>query len=144
MRAHFIRKALELAILQRAAPLWDAAASTQAHAILACQQRLVGSADVAEFYKQDVLFHQWLARVAGVSGVWRAIQSAKAHLDRVHRLAVPVGDRMSGVCIEHAAILAALDAGDREEALAALEAHLDTVFETIERLTGQHSGYFEH
>ena len=141
---HFIRKALELAILQRAAPLWDAAASTQAHAILACQQRLVGSADVAEFYKQDVLFHQWLARVAGVSGVWRAIQSAKAHLDRVHRLAVPVGDRMSGVCIEHAAILAALDAGDREEALAALEAHLDTVFETIERLTGQHSGYFEH
>ena len=52
---------------------------------------------------QDVLFHQWLARVAGVSGVWRAIQSAKAHLDRVHRLAVPVGGRMSGVCIEHAA-----------------------------------------
>lgn len=141
---HFIRKALELAILERAAPLWNADASAQAHAILACQRRLIGSADLAEFHKQDILFHQWLARVAGVSGVWRAIQSAKAHLDRVHRLAVPVDGRMSGVCVEHAAVLAALDAGDRKGALTALEAHLDTVFASIERLIGQHGGYFEH
>ncbi|WP_159712066.1 GntR family transcriptional regulator [Geminicoccus flavidas] len=139
---HFIRKALEVAILEKAAGAWTAAASAEAHAVLAEHEALGSQGDVQDFMRLDVMFHQCFARAAGAEGVWRPIQHAKAHLDRLHRLGFPQNDRMKAVAAEHRAILEAFEAKDLPLARRRLIQHLDVIIGMLDELRRQHPGYF--
>ncbi len=140
---HFIRKALEIAILEKAATMWTPAASQEARAVLAEHEALGDLDDVGAFFRVDVMFHQCFARAAEVEGVWRPIQHAKAHLDRLHRLGFPVNDRMKTVAVEHRAILDAFEAGDLDVARARLDAHLDVIMAMLDELNERHRDYFD-
>jgi DNA-binding GntR family transcriptional regulator len=140
---HFIRKALEIAILEKAAPAWTAAASAEAHAVLAEHEALHDLSDVQAFFRVDVKFHQCFARAAGVEGVWRPIQHAKAHLDRLHRLGFPLNDRMKAVALEHRAILDAFEADRLALARARLNAHLDVILSMLGQLHEAYRDYFD-
>jgi len=139
---HFIRRALEVAILEKAASAWTAAASAEAHAVLAEHEALGSHGDVQDFMRFDVMFHQCFARAAGTEGVWRPIQHAKAHLDRLHRLGFPQNDRMKAVAAEHRAILEAFEAKDLALARRRLIEHLDVIIGMLDGLRRQHPGYF--
>jgi DNA-binding GntR family transcriptional regulator len=140
---HFIRKALEVAILEKAATAWSAEASAEVHAVLAEHDSLHELGDVQAFVRVDIKFHQCFARAAGVEGVWRPIQHAKAHLDRLHRLGFPVNDRMKAVALEHRAILDAFEARRLSLARARLQAHLDVIMEMLGDLHARHRDYFD-
>ncbi|WP_027133503.1 GntR family transcriptional regulator [Geminicoccus roseus] len=140
---HFIRKALEIAILEKAATMWTPEASQEAHAVLAEHEALCDLSDVQAFFRVDEKFHQCFARAAGVEGVWRPIQHAKAHLDRLHRLGFPVNDRMKAVALEHRAILDAFEAGDLALARSRLNAHLDVIIGMLGELSQRYRDYFD-
>ena len=140
---HFIRKALEIAILEKAASSWTSSASEEARAVLDEHEVLIGRGDIQAFFRVDVKFHQCFARAAGVEGVWRPIQHAKAHLDRLHCLAFPINDRMKAVALEHRAILDALEAGRLALARARLNAHLDVVLSMLAQIHDEHRDYFD-
>jgi DNA-binding GntR family transcriptional regulator len=139
---HFIRRALEVAILEKAATAWSEAASAEAHAVLTEHEALDVHGDVQAFMRIDVMFHQCFARAAGMEGVWRPIQHAKAHLDRLHRLGFPQNDRMKAVAAEHRAILRAFEADDLPLARRRLIEHLDVIIGMLDGLRCQHPGYF--
>lgn len=140
---HFIRKALELAILDKAATRWTPAASSEALAILAEHEALEDQSDVQAFFRIDMMFHQCFARAAGMEGVWGPIQHVKTHLDRLHRLGFPVNDRKKAVVHEHRAILEAFEAGDLALARSRLATHLDVIMDMLGTLHARHRDYFD-
>lgn len=138
---HFIRKALELAVLQRAAASWSADRAAKARQILLRQERALEEDDLEAFHELDEEFHRSFCIAAGLEGVWSTIEIAKARVDRVHRLAAGQG-RLPLVVVEHRAILDALDAGDPERAAASLDYHLERAPSIMESLLSSHKRYF--
>jgi GntR family transcriptional regulator, rspAB operon transcriptional repressor len=138
---HFSRKALELAVLRRAAELWRAAHGVKARYIVERQAAALGAEDTDDFHALDEAFHRSFCVAAGLEGVWSTIHIIKARVDRVHRLAAVQG-RLPIVITEHIAILDALDAGDAAKALERLEYHLDQAPTMLEMLIGKHEKYF--
>ncbi|MFO1148236.1 MAG: GntR family transcriptional regulator [Alsobacter sp.] len=139
--SHFIRKALELAVLRQAAACWNPELSRRAHDLLAAQDDSLASQDEERFHVLDEAFHRNLAVSADLAGVWDTIQGAKARVDRVHRLAAVEG-RLPVVVKEHRAVIEALDEGSADEAVARLEYHLDRILALLDMLIGRNQRYF--
>ncbi len=138
---HFIRKALELAVLRRSAQVWSAELTAQSRLILARQTAALAAANLEQFHELDEAFHRSFCDAAGLEGVWSTILIAKARVDRVHRLAAGQA-RLPLVLDEHRAILDALDARDGERALAGLDYHLEQAPAILETLIRTHEKYF--
>jgi GntR family transcriptional regulator, rspAB operon transcriptional repressor len=138
---HFSRKALELAVLRRAAQTWSAIHGSKSRYIVERQAAALGAEDLDDFHALDEAFHRSFCVAAGLEGVWSTIQIIKARVDRVHRLSAVQG-RLPLVITEHGAILDALDAGDADGALERLEYHLEQAPTMLEMLIGKHEKYF--
>jgi GntR family transcriptional regulator, rspAB operon transcriptional repressor len=138
---HFSRKVLELAVLRRAGESWSPIHASKARYVLDRQMAALGAEDLDDFHDLDEAFHRSFCVAAELEGVWSTIQIIKARVDRVHRLAAVPG-RLPNVIVEHGAILDALDARDRDEALAQLEYHLDQAPAILKTLIGSHEKYF--
>ena len=136
---HFVRRALELAVVREAAKKWKKENTARVKEIIAAQRK---ATDPVEILRLDDEFHEYFCEVAGLENVWHTIQSAKSHLDRVRHLAVPVRGNQDSVIAEHSKVLEALDAGDVRAAVKYHREHLDTVYETIERLADTHDDIF--
>ena len=107
------------------------------------QQRFFAAeSDYDQFYEVDEGLHRTICEFGASAEVWKIVYSAKAHLDRVRRLAYPEPDHLRIVLGEHEEILAALHRQDPDAARDAMQAHLDRVFLTIRRLMGQLPDYF--
>jgi DNA-binding GntR family transcriptional regulator len=138
---HFIRKALELAVLSRAAQAWTEEISVRSHEIVAQQAAALAQQDRESFHGLDEAFHGAFCAAAGLQGVWSTIQIAKARVDRVHRLASIEG-RLQQVIVEHRDILDALDAGDAKRAGERLDYHLERAPSIMQDLIGVYEKYF--
>ncbi len=139
--SHFVRKALELAVIKEAAIHWNAEASAQAHNIILRQRHALTTAREDEFHQLDELFHENFARAAQLAGVWSTIRTAKARVDRVHRLAAVKG-RLPIVVQEHHAVVTALDEKDADKAVRCLDYHLDRILVILKQLVDLHGAYF--
>ena len=139
--SHFIRRSLELAVLDEAARIWTPALTAQSQAIIMCQKAALANDDIEQFHREDERFHHNFSVSAGLEGVWSAIRGAKARIDRLHRLAAIEG-RLPKVIEEHVAVLDALAAGRAIEARAALSYHLDRILDLQGVLVERHKTYF--
>lgn len=131
--SHFVRRALEVAILSEVAKVWSSDRSAIARACIDRTSAMIAAGDDEGFHAEDEQFHELMARFAERTGVWAAILSAKTRLTRLHRLSGRPS-RLPMVVKEHLAIVDALDAGDAERAREALIDHLDKVFTMLDDL----------
>jgi DNA-binding GntR family transcriptional regulator len=138
---HFIRKSLELAVLERAGAVWTPEHGAKSRQIVSRQAAAVEEDDFEAFDALDEEFHRSFCAAAGLEGVWSTIEIAKTRVDRVHRLAIRQG-RPPLVLVEHSAILDALDAGDPRRAADRLDYHLERAPALLESLVGMHEKYF--
>ena len=138
---HFIRKALEIAVLRRACLAWTPEVAARSRQILTRQAAALAEGNLDRFHEHDEEFHRSFCTAAALEGVWSTIQIAKARVDRVHRLASGQG-RLPLVIAEHGDILDALDAGDAARAAERLDYHLDRAPAIMETLIGSHEKYF--
>jgi DNA-binding GntR family transcriptional regulator len=138
---HFIRKALEIAVLRRASEAWTPELAARSRQVLTDEATALADGDLERFHELDEAFHRAFCSAADLGGVWATIQIAKARVDRVHRLVSEVG-RLPLVVAEHAAILDALDGGDAERAADRLDYHLERAPAIMETLIGSHQRYF--
>lgn len=137
-----VRDALETRVVQfaarKATPAFVRSLDFNMH-----QQRvLAAEADYDQFYELDEGMHRAICEFGASAEVWKIVYSAKAHLDRVRRLAYPERDHLRIVLGEHEEILEALRARDPDAARQAMQAHLDRVFLTIRHLMDQRPDYF--
>lgn len=130
--AQFVREAIEVASLRDAADRLDEPALAALRDLLDRQR--AAENDVEEFFRLDEEFHQMLLDVGGHAGAWRAVQSAKAHLDRARRLGLRTVSPVATLVAQHAAVVDALADRDPKAAEAALREHLRAVFDDIERI----------
>jgi DNA-binding GntR family transcriptional regulator len=130
--AQFLREAVELASLDDVTAEPDLQLVAELRENLALQQLADG--DLERFFQLDEDFHRGLLRLAGHERTWPTVAAAKGHLDRARRLGLHENASTTIFVDQHASVLDALLAGDREEARALLRKHLRTVFADIEHV----------
>jgi len=142
IEGHFIRQALETALIRRAQPHWLTNGAAQAERIIGAQQAAAEAENPASFYREDESFHRLFAAVAEMDGVSKVIKLSNTHLTRVRQLATPLAGHMEEAIADHRAIVDALDAGHTDDAAEAMRRHLARVFQTVSRLVQHYRQYF--
>lgn len=140
--AVIIRQALEGATAQQAARIATTADVNMLDDILAEQGLYRDRNQLDRFMGADEAFHEALASIAKLPGVWSYLQPAKVHIDRARWLTLPFLGRTTPVIAEHTVIRDAIAAHDADAALVAMTAHLQAVFPDVSSLQTQFPDYF--
>lgn len=137
-----VRDALEMKVVRLAAarmtPQFGRALDFNIHQ----QKRMAADQDFDGFYELDEAFHAMIAEFGASAYVWRIVNGAKAQLDRVRRLSIPLPSHLDVVLAEHTAIVDGLKLRDPEAAAAAMKVHLDRTFTMIRRHIAERRDYF--
>ncbi len=136
-RARFVREALEIAIVRRAAERGvPPGLPALAEALLAEQAECRD--DPERFTLCDDRFHRAFAEATGLSGVWAIIEREKAQFDRVRYLSLPAVTPVDVLIGQHRAILSAVLARDAAGAEAAMRSHMAEVLKVARDLAQRH------
>ncbi len=141
--ARFVREAIEIAIVRRAA---DGVAAHDAELMrdnLRRQERVAAAADADGFFMLDEEFHRMLATAAGCGEAWRIIEMAKAHMDRVRYLALPEATPMERLIAQHRTLLEAVARRDSDAAADAMQIHLREIIASLPLLAKLHPTLFD-
>ena len=140
-RARFVREALEVAIIRRAAEQGiPDAARTRLEQAIADQEE--AAADPGLFTRRDDLFHHGLADAAGLSSVWDVIEREKAQFDRLRFLSLPAATPVGLLIGQHRAILRAALSRKPAAAEAAVRVHMREVLRIADGLAAAHPELF--
>lgn len=149
-RARFVRRALEIAIVRRAAEVGLPASARAAIADAVRRQEAAsreahGGAEqaTAELFTQaDDDFHRAFAEGIGLADVWAVVEREKSQFDRIRFLSLSQATPMPVLIAQHRAIFAAVAAGDPAEAEAAIGTHMDEVLKVASGLASSHPDLF--
>lgn len=133
--ARFIREAIEGDLARILASHPDAGVLDELQRQLAEQERLSQSSstqeDRTEFLRLDDLFHRTLANAAGRRHLWQILDGVKSQMDRVRYLTTQSLE-IGRLVAQHAAVVAAIGAGDAAAAETAMRRHLRTILKDLE------------
>ncbi|PWC41739.1 GntR family transcriptional regulator [Azospirillum sp. TSO22-1] len=140
--AMVVRAALEETTARHAARTATPEQIRRLDAILDRHRTAAAAEDREAFHQADEDFHEAIAAVAGLSGVWALVQQVKVQIDRYRRLTLPGPGRMVRVIDEHAAIAAAIARHDPEAAAGAIHTHLGKLADEIIAFSKSMPDYF--
>ena len=127
------RRLLEIELAGRAADRRRLEDLLPLRRVLETMNGLPENAPRAEYVEQDVRFHVEIARLAG-NGVLLTVQQALLELLRPHLVQLPwTRERRQCTDGSHAAIYAAVVAGDAESARAEMREHLSMAYDNLLR-----------
>jgi DNA-binding GntR family transcriptional regulator len=141
--AAFVREALETSAIRLTAERAKANSLEAIQANLTAQDRAVETADADAFDQLDDDLHRMLAELSGHEIAWWLSRRANGQLDRVRRLSLPEPGYLGEMVAEHRAVVAAVAAGDADQAEQALRHHLRMVISPLPQLRAAHPEYFE-
>ncbi len=140
--ALFIREAIECAAAVQAikAPLKDRQAL---HELMLSQKAAVQRGDIEEGLRKDEDLHRALIVLSGHPSAWEPVRQARAHMERVRRVAIPELRGNEKAAAQHEVITAALVAGDTELLVSQLRAHIRLIEGFMDGIAERHPDYFE-
>ena len=141
MNALFLREALEIAVVRRAAERRDDAALDRLRGLMALQAEAQQRDDRFAFQQHDDAFHLAVADAAECSFAWRLIDEQKALMDRVRFLSLAFGQ--PAALEDHGRIFDAIEAGNPQAAEAAMHRHLGGITDILTRLRRDYAPYFQ-
>jgi GntR family transcriptional regulator, rspAB operon transcriptional repressor len=139
--ALFIRQSLECA----AARLAVAAPKKERERLLdfvALQRAAIRRKDVEANLQYDQDLHRTIMVLSGHAAVWDVVRDARAHMDRLRRIAIPVLKGNEEAVEHHARIAQAIVKGNAGEAVATLREHIGLIEGFIGRIVDTHPEYF--
>lgn len=136
-RARFVREALEVAIVRRAAERGIPPA-TRALAEDLLGEQAECRDDPERFTESDDRFHRAFAEGTGLASVWAIIEREKAQFDRIRYLSLPAVTPVDVLIGQHRAILAAVLARDPAAAEEAMRGHMAEVLKVARDLARRH------
>lgn len=139
----FLRSAVESQVVAQLAETRDEAAIKALRGNLAAQEKAVRAVDIDQFHRLDDAFHLKLYQLLGYPGVWDQTASARLHLDRLRRLALPREGRLTVSLDEHTRVVDEIAAGHPQEAARAIEAHIRFNTEDLRRHMRDRQDFFE-
>ena len=140
--ARFVREAIEIAIVRKAALEASRSKIVELERILAEQRDASEKGDHVAFLRLDEAFHQAVAHSADCDHAWRVLESLKAQMDRVRYLSMPNATPIDTLIGQHAAIVDALSRHSPDDAEAAMRAHLSEILTSLPRLAQAHPDLF--
>lgn len=140
--ARFIREAIEVAIVRKAAMEATGSDVDALEALVEHQRGAAGLTDNVAFLHLDEQFHQQIARSAGCDDAWRVLEGLKAQMDRVRYLSLPEATPLGIIIEQHAAIVDAVRQGAPDAAEMAMRRHLSEILTSLPKIATQKSAYF--
>lgn len=141
LRAHFLRRAVELEIVRELAgrPA-DAVAALvpRLREQIVRQSRATATQDFAAFTEADREFHRLMYEAAGMGEIYTLIRQRSGHVDRLRRLNLPAKGKAQAVVRDHKAIVEAIEARKPAAAQAALRAHLAGTLTYVDEVRQRH------
>lgn len=135
--ARFVREALEIAIVRRAAEIGLTAEAERRLGDLIDAQ-VAASDDPKTFTQLDDQFHRTLAEIADRDAVWAIIEREKVQFDRVRFLSLPRVTPVALLIAQHRAVVEAIAERAPADAEAAMRVHMAEVL----KITGDLSDRF--
>ena len=140
-RARFVREALEIAVVRRAAESGlPPGHQMQAEASLAAQGE--AGIDAERFIDLDDAFHAGFAEGIGLGGVWSIIEREKTQFDRIRFLSLPAATPIDLLIDQHRAILGAVLDRDPAAGERAVRDHMAEVLKIVSDLPTRHPDLF--
>ena len=140
--ARFIREAIEVAIVRKAALEASGRRLLELNRILSEQRAADADGDHVQFLRLDEAFHQALAHAVDCDYAWRVLENLKAQMDRVRYLSMPDATPIETLIGQHAAILDAVTRHAPDDAEAAMRAHLSEILTSLPRIAQAHPELF--
>lgn len=141
--ARFVRLAVEVEVLQRAADAWDGSLLPEFEENIARQYTSLETVDFVAFHAHDYMFHKLLCRAANSDFAFEIIQKNKAVVDRLCVLSLTARDDIKELIGDHEQIIAQLKAGDREGLRGTIRQHLSRLDKTIDEIHAKHEAFFQ-
>lgn len=140
---NFLRAGIECEVANALAALPDRSVLLKARGILKMQQALADDLRQIELFRQlDADFHRELFVAAGQEALHGLVADRSSQMARVRALDLPRISKMRSVIEGHAAVLDAIEAGDRHGASDAMRRHLSGSIERLPEIIAQRPDYF--
>lgn len=139
----FIREAVEIAVVRRAAQEIPAASLRLLEQNLLRQKTVAECHDSEAFLCLDDEFHRLIAESIDCALAWETVENIKAAMDRVRFLTLGNISPPESLIKQHEEILAALKNGDADAAEAAVRHHLQQIMFSIEPVAEMNRDWFE-
>ncbi len=120
----FIREALEVAMVARAAELRTDEQLGKLQRNIRMQSMVVEDNDLLEFHRYDEEFHALLVACTGFTRLTSTIESLSLQVQRARLMLLPEPGRVADTVDEHQAILDAVRSGDPAKSQDAMRLHL--------------------
>ena len=143
LEARFVREAVEVAVVRRAAAHFDPLTRERIETNLRLQEQHVEGEDHNAFRLLDAKFHHSLARGAACALAWETVADMKAHIDRVCNLTLETANNRPLLLEQHKQIVAAIDSHDADAAEAAMRAHMQTILVDLPEVEAKYGDLFE-
>ncbi len=140
--ARFIREAIEVAIVRKAAEKATATAIAGLDALLARQREAAAAGDNPAFLRLDEQFHQDIAAAAHCEDAWRVLEGLRAQMDRVRFLSLPDATPLDTLIDQHKAIVQGIADGSPQAAEDAMRRHLSEILLSLPKLAAANPAYF--
>ena len=138
------RRALEGMTVRSAARYARRSQILELQALIERQRETAEFGDTREFHRVDDAFHELIAHIGKLPGLWTLVQQVKLQVDRFRRLTLPEDGRMSKVVKEHAAIATAIEQHNENAACQKMETHLSDLQLHIAHVVDANPEYFIH
>lgn len=140
-RARFVREALEIAVVRRAATEGLSAGQRRRADDALGAQAEVGI-DAERFIDLDDAFHAGFSEAIGLGSVWSIVEREKVQFDRIRFLSLPAATPIAVLLAQHRAILSAVLDRDPAAAEAAMRAHMAEVLKIVSDLPARYPDLF--
>ncbi len=141
--ALFTRRSLEGSIVHELASAGQDLPLDELEALIAEQWAATVGQDQKRFYELDEALHRGLCVLAGRERVWRFIQLAKVHLDRVRRLILPDDLGVRALAKEHEDSVEAISGRRPEAARESMQLHISGLLRSLDGVMARYPNYFE-
>lgn len=141
--SRFVRRAVELEVVERACAVWDDASAAALEANLAQQRAAIAAEKIDQFHALDFDFHKLICELSGYPLAFEVIETSKRKVDRICMLSLGRYEEVSSVLADHEKIAAALKSGSVEDARVLTKKHLSRLDDTINGIHEANAEYFE-
>lgn len=138
------RRALEGTTASAAAKFATRSQVLELYALLERQRECAEQGNFQGFHASDEAFHDKIAEVGRLPGLWVIVQQVKLQIDRFRRLTLPEAGRMAMALAEHTEVVRAIEVKDPERARLKMESHLNGLQHHIKNVVDAHPEYFIH
>ena len=138
------RRALESTTVRSATRCASRSQILELHALIERQREMTELNDTKGFHLVDEDFHEMIAKIGKLPGLWQLIQQINYQVYRFRQLTLPEEGRMAMVVEEHAAVVNAMGQQDEDTACQKMEDHLSGLQLHFAYVIENHPGYFIH